>query len=499
MACLLLLVFSCKSRQVVSPPAEALSVTFLQINDVYEIAPLAGGSVGGMARVATLREQLLAENPHTYTVLAGDFLNPSVIGTVAIDGQRVKGAHMVEVMNQLGVDYVAFGNHEFDLDEQELQARLDESTFTWVGGNVAQRRAGSLAPFQKEQGGQQEPIRAYEIIELAQGTQGLKIGLLAVTLQTNQPPYVHISDPFQAADSLYRLLAPQVDLVVGLTHLALDQDMQLARQLPQLPLIMGGHEHDHMHHQVGNTVIAKADANAKTAYVHRLTYDPATRQTRLQSELVALDERVPLHPEVDKLVQAWEQKAYEAFKKQGFNLNQPVADLSEPLDGREASIRNQPTNLGMALAHAMYEAWPGSELGLINSGAVRLDDQLQGSITEFDLIRALPFGGTTLQVQLKGRLLRNVLEAGEQNRGKGGYLQHFGVAHMPGTWLINGQALDEERVYRVAISGFLMSGREENLEFLTPDHPDVLAVKRPASDDARRDVRLVLAEYLKKQ
>ena len=45
-----------------------ISFTFLQVNDVYEIAPLAGGKEGGMARVATLKKQLLKENPNTFTL-----------------------------------------------------------------------------------------------------------------------------------------------------------------------------------------------------------------------------------------------------------------------------------------------------------------------------------------------------------------------------------------------------------------------------------------------
>ena len=59
-----------------------ISFTFLQVNDVYEITPLGGGEVGGMARVATLKKQLKKENPNTFTFMAGDFLSPSLIGTI---------------------------------------------------------------------------------------------------------------------------------------------------------------------------------------------------------------------------------------------------------------------------------------------------------------------------------------------------------------------------------------------------------------------------------
>lgn len=63
------------------------------MNDVYEITPLENGKVGGMARVAQLRNQLKQKNKNTFTILAGDFLSPSVLGTVKNEGKRIAGAN----------------------------------------------------------------------------------------------------------------------------------------------------------------------------------------------------------------------------------------------------------------------------------------------------------------------------------------------------------------------------------------------------------------------
>ena len=52
---------------------------FLHMNDVYELLPLDRGRQGGLARVAYMRKLLKNENSNTYTVLAGDFLSPSVL------------------------------------------------------------------------------------------------------------------------------------------------------------------------------------------------------------------------------------------------------------------------------------------------------------------------------------------------------------------------------------------------------------------------------------
>ncbi|MCP6769728.1 hypothetical protein NL529_33265, partial [Klebsiella pneumoniae] len=79
-------------------------------NDLYEITPISGGHEGGMARFATLRAQLLRQNRNTYTILAGDFLSPSVLGTALNNGQPIAGAQMVAMLNAVGLDYATFGN-----------------------------------------------------------------------------------------------------------------------------------------------------------------------------------------------------------------------------------------------------------------------------------------------------------------------------------------------------------------------------------------------------
>ena len=98
----------------------AIQWTLLQMNDVYELLPLDQGRKGGLARVATIRQLLRAENPHTYTILAGDLLSPSAIGVAKVNGTALSGRQMVLTMNALGLYIITFGNHEFDLTENEL-------------------------------------------------------------------------------------------------------------------------------------------------------------------------------------------------------------------------------------------------------------------------------------------------------------------------------------------------------------------------------------------
>lgn len=81
--------FSCQKKD------EIVKFTFLQLNDIYEIGALEGGKVGGMDRVETLHQQLIKENPNTLMFHAGDFLNPSLVGNIKFEGERVKGKQMI--------------------------------------------------------------------------------------------------------------------------------------------------------------------------------------------------------------------------------------------------------------------------------------------------------------------------------------------------------------------------------------------------------------------
>ncbi|MDX2249778.1 MAG: bifunctional metallophosphatase/5'-nucleotidase [Bacteroidia bacterium] len=498
---LLPLFWSCKSTRITSNSAGTTTeITLLHINDVYEIAALEGGKSGGMARVATLRNQLKAQNPHTYTVLAGDFLNPSVIGTVKLDGKRVRGAHMVDIMNHTGVDLVTFGNHEFDIPEEDLIARINEAKFEWISGNIRHKTSENIIPFTRKTETGEVPLPEYTIWQIKTPTgKTLRLGVLAVCLNANPVDFVHYEEEFAYTEKVYQHLQTQTDFVIALTHLSLNQDQELARRLPDLKLIMGGHEHENHFEKIGTVPIAKADANAKSAYVHRITFREPSGGVTISSELVQLNESVALDPAVDARVKDWEKRAYAAFSELGFEMNKIVTTVTEPLDGFEKTIRTRPTNLGVMIAEAMFAATKNPDCALVNGGSVRIDDQLSGNITEFDIVRALPFGGGIVTVEMRGKLLKQLLDAGEKNRGTGGYLQTYKISTEGNYWYMDGKIIEDESNYRVATTDFLLTGLEANMSFFTKNNPGIISVDYPGPGDLSRDIRLALVDYLKKR
>ena len=499
-----IIVGGCRTSKVSKPSQREVAVTFLHLNDVYEISPLENGKIGGMARVATVRQELLKENPNTITVLSGDFLSPSVTGTLRYEGKGIKGKQMVEVMNAVGVDWVCFGNHEFDLDDKDLQERINESTFNWVNTNALQNIKGKLEPFGKIVNGTKVPFPKTQIFTFknAKGEE-VKMGMFGIVLPSNPKDFVWYEDFFESAKKAYNALKTQCDFVVGLTHINKVDDITLAGMLPDVKLLMGGHDHDNMIEKIGNVTMAKADANAKSAYIHRIVYNKSTHETKVSSELRKIDNQIVDNPEAAIVVKKWEDIADASFKAIGIDKNEVIADLKEPLDGHETTVRNQQAPMGSMIAKAMAAASPtATDCAFFNGGSIRIDDIVSGKITQLDVLRILPFGGKVIELKMRGRLLERILATGLKNKGSGGYLQWDRISYdeTKKQWLINGKLLDVNQEYNVVTSDFLFSGKERNLDFFTKANPDIVSVTDTFPEgDIRNDIRKAVIGYLKKK
>ena len=111
--------------------AQSTTVTFLHVNDVYQISP--GRAGGGFGELMTLLKQERARSANSVTTLGGDLLSPSVMSGLT------QGAQMITLMNAIGLDYAGLGNHEFDFGDDVLAQRMAESNFTWIATNTMGR------------------------------------------------------------------------------------------------------------------------------------------------------------------------------------------------------------------------------------------------------------------------------------------------------------------------------------------------------------------------
>jgi 2',3'-cyclic-nucleotide 2'-phosphodiesterase (5'-nucleotidase family) len=493
----LLLFNSCNTaKQTTAKDNGKIDIAIVQINDVYEIAPMDGGKTAGMARVATLKKEQQSKNANTLLVIAGDFLSPSVYNSLKFEGNRIRGKQMVDAMNVAGVDIAVFGNHEFDIPEADVQSRINESTFQWVSSNTFQKKGNDLVPFVKN--GVPFPQTYIRTFTDADGTTA-RIGFIGLTLPFNKAPFVGYTDVFTTAQKYYDQLKDSCDAVVAITHQALDDDIKLARQRPGLTLIIGGHEHERHYAKIGNVYITKADANAKSAYIIKLKLNKNNKELKLRADILDINEKIALDPATDVVVKKWTDIANKSYSSLGFDATKVCMQNGEPLDGREAYIRTQQTNFTKLIVAAMEKASPTADAVIINSGSIRVDDILQVPVTQYDVIRSLPFGGSILEVDMKGSLLIKILNTGKTNLGSGGFLHSSAVLNNANNgWLIKNIPVDAGKVYKVAITDFLMTGGEANMDFLTKDNPDIMKVYPVFTDlnDTRSDVRRAIIRYM---
>jgi 5'-nucleotidase/UDP-sugar diphosphatase len=456
-------------------PARAQgTVTILHLNDVYEITPVEAGRAGGLARVARLRAEMKSRDPSLLTTLGGDYLSPSALGTARVNGERLNGKQMVAVLNVAGIEWGTFGNHEFDIPEAALRARLAESKFKLVASNVTDA-GGALFP----------NTVSTAVIPVKTRSGVVRVGLIGLTIDANKQSWVRYGEPISAAKAAIAEIQGQFDVLVAITHLALAGDQQLAEEVPAIDVILGGHEHENWVLERGEhfTPIVKADANVRTVAI--VTIDVPRKGSRpvISARMRRIDDAMKDGPKTAAEVKKWVDLGFAAFRADGFEPNNVVTRIDTPLYGREAMVRNGPTTLTVLICDAMRHD-SGTPIAVFNSGSIRIDDVVPpGPVTEYDVIRVLPFGGKMVKATFTGALLSRILQVGDQNRGTGGYLQSAGVP----------AAIDPAGRYTLTISDFLLTGQEANLGFLTRQNPDISDITD------LRDIRLAVIDELKRR
>ncbi|HEX2225137.1 MAG TPA: metallophosphoesterase, partial [Thermoanaerobaculia bacterium] len=182
-----LLLAACATVRPGAPEAGSRTALLLAVNDIYRIEGVENGTVGGLARLRALREELEGEAPDLLMFHAGDLLSPSFLS------RSYRGAQMIDVLNVLDGDpaafdrrlFIVFGNHEFDRDDladaPDLDQRVEESQFTWVNGNVV---------FGKEADGKPLVDAANLAPTALVESGGIRIGIFGLTTDIKHPAYV---------------------------------------------------------------------------------------------------------------------------------------------------------------------------------------------------------------------------------------------------------------------------------------------------------------------
>ncbi|HEY6230303.1 MAG TPA: 5'-nucleotidase C-terminal domain-containing protein [Pyrinomonadaceae bacterium] len=439
-------------------PECTVRVTLLQVNDVYQFAPVDQGARGGLARVLTLKKAVEKESPHTLFLLSGDTISPSV------ESITYKGAQMIDAWNILGLDYSTFGNHEFDFGPEVLRQRMKESKFKWIVANVIDKKTGK--PF--------GDAPAYVVREF----EGVKIAIFGLTLEetkvTSRPgPEVEFLNPCDTARKMVsEIHARGIKTVVALTHLSMSEDKQVAR-CSGVDVIIGGHEHTLLESASGGAPIFKMTADARELGQIDLNISKDTGAVEsIDWKVIPVTDKTPADPAFASL-----DRKYGALIKE---LARVVGSTSVELDARSATGRNQETNVGDFIADA-FRAATASDVGLMNGGSIRADEIIAaGPLTRRDVLSILPFKNRVVKIEVTGATLRQALEHGvarsAEDAEPGRFPQVSGVrftfdARRPAgsrivELTINGKPLDPKKTYTLATSDYVAMDGGDGYEML---------------------------------
>jgi 2',3'-cyclic-nucleotide 2'-phosphodiesterase (5'-nucleotidase family) len=432
--------------------AQSAKVTFLHVNDVYEISAKRG--VGGLAELAALLNAERARSANVIMTLGGDLISPSLMSGLT------KGKQMVAMMNALGLDFAGLGNHEFDFGDDVLKARMAESNFTWLATNT-------LGADGKPFGG----ASAYAMRDIG----AFKVGFFSLLT----PETSYLSSPgagvkfteveASAKKAVADLRKQGAHFVVAITHLDLAVDRALARQVRGLDIILGGHDHDPQMIFENKTLILKAGADAHYLAVAEVTLSARESRGKMkysirpQWRLVSTAGVAP-----DAKIAALVDGFNSTLDK---NLDVAVGTTAVELDSRRSSVRSMETTMGNLIADAI-KAGVGAEIGFANGGGIRGDRIYDAgtTLTRKDVLTELPFGNVTVVLGLAGVDLLAALENGvsrvedtagrfpqvsglsfafDRNKPKGGRVSEV---------MVNGQPLDLARIYKVATNDYIAGG-----------------------------------------
>lgn len=430
--------------------AKPVELTIVHFNDLDRMEEKDGQ--GGVARLAAVVRAERARRANVLVTFAGDAISPSLMS--AID----KGAHMIDLLNQVGLTAMAIGNHEYDFGPEVARQRFSEAAFPVLGANNIDPDGKII-----------EGARASIMVEVGRFKVGI-FGLTTVgTAVKSLPGNITFAPVAETADAqAEKLRAAGAHLVVALAHTDVAEDEALLRQ-EAVDLLLSGDDHRLRLDYDGRMLFAESGQQADWVTVIDLTLDEVESRGRKRfawspAFRAVHTGRVIPDPELAASVRVYQTRLSRA-------LDIEIGTTETELDSRRAMVRTRETAIGNLVADAMRLA-VGADVALTNGGGIRADKVYPpgARLTRRDILSELPFGNKTVLLELTGRELRAALENGlsaiEKRSGRFPHVSGIEVVYDPrrpaGARVIEvrhkGSALDPDGTFTVAANDFMAKG-----------------------------------------
>ncbi len=376
---IILSVSGCKKdpgKTINEDPTKNLTIFF--VNDQH-------GQIDNFAKIKHIVD---AERLKTNVIVAcsGDMFS----GNPVVDNYPEKGYPMIDIMNKVGFDITALGNHEFDYGEVNLKSIMEQADFYWVCANVNMGSTGVPEPFEyKTVTVDNLKVTFLGLIE----TDGKQDAIIpsahpwkVQNFTFNRPEYViyKYSNVKEQENS---------DLFIALSHLGYSKssglgDYQLAGQFPYFDLIIGGHSHSQTNTTVNNIPIFQAGGNLNYLGEIDITVKAKKIET-IKWNLIDLNN----YPE------------YDAVLKADIDHYNGISDLNEVIG--YSQIDHDQSKVGCFMVDAMRLKM-NVDVSFQNPGGVR-SGLNKGDITKKEIYEISPFNNGTIIYNMTVTEIKNFL------------------------------------------------------------------------------------------
>ena len=380
----------------------------IHTNDVHGRIVEEKGVIGD-AKLAAVIEEERKKNPSTLVVDAGDAFQGLPISNSS------KGEERAKLLNEMGYDAMAVGNHEFDFGLDEAKKYKEILNFPLLSSNTYVNgarlfEASTIVDKDKNVVGDEFVVIGVTTPETATKTHPKNVQGV-----TFKDPISEVNSVIDEVEARAAAEGKSYKNYVVLAHLGVDtttpvewRGSTLAEALSNNPKLKGkrvtvidGHSHTVQSTTYGDNVTY----NQTGSYLNnigKITYKANQLLGNPQQISAASTKDVVPNAKIAAMVKKIKE-AYDAENAKVVRDNSPVE-----LNGQRENVRVRETNLGNVVADALYEYGQTgfshkTDLAVTNGGGLRETIAKDKPITKGDVIAVLPFGNTISQIKVTGQ------------------------------------------------------------------------------------------------
>lgn len=472
--------------------AEEVKLVITHINDIHSmIQPFAeeegGELLGGIARISTVLNEIRYENENVLFLNAGDLVAGSgnkyqVDYDLPLYGYR--GLLEIELMNQLGLDAIVPGNHEYDFGLRWMERSYEEADFEVLSANTFYRFLPDI------EGKKGEAIyKPYNIFEF----NGIKVAVVGIsTDQYVKSAQILVEDPIENLAELISSVREKADLVVVLSHLGKKNDRNMAQEVDGIDIIVGGHSHTEILDPIREekTLIVQADVYGKKLGKLELVIEDGEIKKN-DYNLIPIDESIIPDQGIEQLIQEREvigEIAYNSLvssREEQSTLGNFITEAMSWYSGADialidSGIAEGKLEKGVVTAVDFFEVFWPYRARTVGAEKDLNEIQLIGMVKKQREIKPLPLWAvigksdmleSIVLIELTGEELLKVLNRSDEQIGTANYLQISGINLASDDSNYN---LKLDQKYKVAVNLSLALGKGGYEQLWQPENFKIL-------------------------